>query len=435
MIFEIYILISGFFLCLVYFMLIGINKTNKEIFSFSIIMVVLNVIFCGVTYAASHSSGNWPILFYFGGILGASLSLNYIYLIEAFFNKKLPYMGVLKFFTLIFVLFLIADLTLSSLTKDYFYLVEADKTYANQFLRNMLQSLDLSPIAKILGAMAAISSLSSIIYIIVGYKTQLASEKYLRWGIYLSFIVLFNDLLMGGGDVKGLVPLFFLGYIFESLRFSRYLYDQYKLERDQVLSLVQENTSIGLTSDYTRAFAHDLRGVIRKNSKILPSEFKDVIQKLTQLYSPTNDQKITLDNAIQTALLLFQTEIEDKNIKFKKDLSGLEKISNELAVNSNIICSIIYGLLKNAVEAVENEKNKTIRFEIIKSKYFITCAVSNSASALTLDKVTGLPIRTMEEEGRGVGLSLMQSLAKSQFIEFEAKYDSELLRMELAIPI
>jgi hypothetical protein len=435
MISEIYILVIGFFIAISYFMLVGVNKSNKEVFLYSFTMVALNISYCIVTYMIYHTPPPSPILFQLGCLIGVTLSLNYIFLIEAFFQKKLRYMAVPKLIIFSFAAFLCFDIVQNFMTHSFINLIDGYANYSNLITKNSLGTMDISNIGKAFGFITALTTIFSLIYILRGYRNLLKDEKYLRYGIYVSFVIMINDLMIGGFDVKYAVPLFFVGYVFESLRFARYLYDQYKLERDKVISHAQENASMGLASDYTRAFAHDLRAIVRKNSDQFSNEMKTVFSKLINLYCPATNQSVSLKSSVQTALILFQTDIENKEIELNKDLSGLDSISNHLLVNSSIICSIIYGLLKNAVEALEDEDSNTIHFEISHDKYFITCAITNQASNVIFDSKSGLPKSSNKRDGRGAGLKLMQSLARSQFIDLDAKYESERLRMELTIPI
>lgn len=435
MISEIYILIIGFFLCLSYFILVGIKKTNKEIFMFLTPIVTSNILYCFITYFLLNTSGTRPVFFHLGGLLGSSLSLAYICLMESFAKHKLKYMWLYKLFISLFLVFLAVDIFQSFITNNYFYLKPANIVYKNLILKNTLGSMAITQLGMLIGFIATISTLLSLIYILVGYKTLLNREKYLRFGIYLSFIVMFNDIMLGAFDIKFLIPLLSLGYIFESLRFSRYLYDKYKVERDHVINHIQENAKVELANDYTRAFAHDLKGIMRKNSAQISPEIKSRLDKLINLYCPIKNQTISLERAVLTALILFETEIENKKVNFNKNLSGLESIPKEFSINSNIVCSIIYGLLQNALESVENGEDKSILFEVSYNNYFITCSVVNPASNLEFDAKTGLPKRAITEPDRGNGLLLMQKLAKSQFIEIGAKYENKLLKMELAIPI
>lgn len=435
MIAEIYILIIGFFLCLSYFMLVGYNKSYKEIFSFSILMISLNIIYCIVTYAVFNSLGHGPTLFYLGGLLGVSLTLNYLYLIEAFFKRKLKFMGLLKCLIFLFVFFLGLDLTQSFFTNQYLYLKASELVYSNLIVINTIAGLEITSTGKMIGTISGVSAIIALVYTLIGYRAELRDEKFLRYGLYLSFVAMFNDLMVGGADIAGVIPLFFIAYIFESLRFSRFFYDKYKLERDQVINHLQENVSLDLSSDYTKAFAHDLRGIIRKNSPDLSAPLKKSFTNLIDLYSPINDKNVSITNAIKTALLIFQSEIENKDVEFKHDLSGLKNITNQYPVNSNILCSILYGLFQNALEAVEQEAKKVVGFEVTADEYFMTCIIRNTTTNLHLDPETNLPIREFKSSERGNGLALIQNLAKTQHIDLEAKYEDGNLEMIVNIPI
>ena len=436
MITEIYILAIGFFLCAIYFMIVGFDKASKDIFIIAISIAILNILYCISSYLGYNISNPTPTTFYAAGICGSALSLLYIFMIETLSKKKLPLMKIIKSLIFVFTFFLIVDLIQSYFTDNFYYLTEGDQVYSNQLVANTLGSLTMSTTGMAIGGISIISSAISLVYILFGYRHFLQEEKYLKIGIYLSLVVLVNDGLVGVGDVSWAIPLLFIGYTFETLRLSQYLYDFYKNQRSLIISHIKKTSHLELTSDYTRIFIHDLKGLIRKRKDELSGEFKESIDNLVKMYSPTVSSTTSLHEVVETVLILFESQIEDKEIKLKKDLAELKSIDRDLKINSNIICSILYGLLNNALESIENKNRKEeITLKVLKKKDYIKFQVINNAPNLVQDESTNFPKIINKKNERGNGLVLMSNLARSQFLELTPVYNEDTLTMELLVPI
>ena len=417
-------------------MIVGFDKANKDIFIIASSIALLNILYCIFVFIAITNTHPPITLTHLTGIAGSALSVLYMFLVERFLNRRLPLMTLLKFAAGVLGVFLIIDLTQGIFTEDYWYLTEGQRYVNNDVVRKTLGNFHMSKLGEILASISMFSTLVSLIYIRFGYSKQLKTERLLEFGIYLSFIAILNDILVAIFDFKHAIPLLFIGYLFECIRLSMYFYDYYKTERELILSHMKSTTDINFASDYTRILIHDLRGLIRRNKESLDEEFLQSLDTLLKMYSHEKSQKTSLKSTIQTVIILFEANNIDKKVNLKKSLHELEHINKDLNINSSIVCSIIYGLLVNALEETE-KSNESYEIELIAKRKpeTIKFQVINHAPNITFDEDSNFPTKDKFEKDRGNGLELMRNLARSQFLELTPRYEDGKLTMELLVPL
>lgn len=145
---------------------------------------------------------------------------------------------------------------------------------------------------------------------------------------------------------------------------------------------------------------------IHKRSKGL-SAFVEQYRTLTQLPQP-NFQPVDIDNLLNRAILLTESIKPRQNISIiKASLSQMTLLADE-----KLLEQVVLNLLKNAIEAIEPDKEGRVVVAVTqKGKSF---SISISDNGIGMDK-TDLeqiftPFYTTKQNGSGIGLSLSRQI-------------------------
>ena len=138
-----------------------------------------------------------------------------------------------------------------------------------------------------------------------------------------------------------------------------------------------------------------------------------------------NEQKLISENSLiknmdkmprgLKGLIYYKLSHIDKNIRIRINvLNNLKKMENINPKLNKEILKIIGILLDNAIEALENEKNKFINIEISIKRNVFDIKIENSCSTdIDIDNIMKLGYSTKGKD-RGYGMSLIKDILKQQ---------------------
>ena len=123
-------------------------------------------------------------------------------------------------------------------------------------------------------------------------------------------------------------------------------------------------------------------------------------------------QVIEVPNLLLKMYAFFETEIKEKKIDFK--INCQEK-NLQIFADQNQVVQILFNLIKNAVESLQNTDQKKITltaFSKIKNQVIIS--VEDNGNGIPNELITQIfvPFYSTKEDGSGVGLSLSKHIMK-----------------------
>lgn len=121
-------------------------------------------------------------------------------------------------------------------------------------------------------------------------------------------------------------------------------------------------------------------------------------------------QTVTIDKLISDSLVLLAEILIAKNVSVT--VQGDKNLIQSNCRPSEI-CTVIYSLLVNSIEQVENAKNKWIRIEASATESDVVIRIVDSGQGISKEVATNMfdPFFTTKDFGKGPGLGL--SVAKS----------------------
>ncbi len=150
---------------------------------------------------------------------------------------------------------------------------------------------------------------------------------------------------------------------------------------------------------------------IENASMRLSKIFEDL--KYIRLYHKKKKElkKIDLKELVSRRILVFETQIENKNLKVIKDCESFEVIFDE-----EDLIRIIDNLLSNAIKYAPN--NSTIEIKLKKGKF----CTKNIGEIKNIENITKKFVRENSSEGGfGLGLYIVKKIADEYKIKFEIR--------------
>lgn len=150
--------------------------------------------------------------------------------------------------------------------------------------------------------------------------------------------------------------------------------------------------------------------VITKQTKSL-QEFVVSYRSFSGISSPEKEV-IQVADVLQKTFTLFKTTINTENIDFKIHCANTQL---QIFADENQISQVLLNLIKNAIEGLQDTKNKRIILSAAtnhQNKTIITVEDNGEGISKELISQVFIPFFSTKKEGSGVGLSLSKHIMK-----------------------
>ena len=183
--------------------------------------------------------------------------------------------------------------------------------------------------------------------------------------------------------------------------------------------------------DETKAFRHDIRKhLFCLNDLYMQNNFDELGQYLKDLTDIVQD----LSPIVQTGNNLINAILNDiirKHTNVQICWTGM--IPNMLHISSLDLCTIFYNLLLNAVEALDNEKDKDVNVKIKFMETAMMVSISNYCSKKLLME-NGEWISNKSEQGHGYGIRNVKKCVEKNGGTYMAEFENNYFVTEIILP-
>jgi signal transduction histidine kinase len=127
-------------------------------------------------------------------------------------------------------------------------------------------------------------------------------------------------------------------------------------------------------------------------------------------YEERKEEKFNINDIVEKILKLTAFIAEKENVKVLKETSDVPKVKG----NPDEIEQVIMNLITNAIDAMQNSKEKILRIMTYKKDDFVVFEVQDTGSGIPenlKDKIF-TPFFTTKKSGTGIGLSSSRRIIK-----------------------
>lgn len=138
--------------------------------------------------------------------------------------------------------------------------------------------------------------------------------------------------------------------------------------------------------------------------------FVNNYRKLSSLPQP-NKTTISVQKLLNQSKDLFLEEIENKNIELKINTTPKELMLN---ADKDQIMQILINLVKNSIQATQNQNNGKIHLSAYKNNSITKLVIRDNGKGIQKDILGDIfiPFYTTKETGSGIGLSISKQIMK-----------------------
>ncbi|EPZ52273.1 GHKL domain protein [Bacteriovorax sp. BAL6_X] len=355
----------------------------------------------------------------------------YIRAIEGFFGRDIKLLRPSKIFCIGHSIFQVVGGVLYLFSDIDLMFIPRETPPATLFTKSLNLTIYPSNLVVVVGFFGIITILYTTVVIWRELNKKEGKEYLFKAGILLTLFVSCWDTIIGTEVIGYLVPIYYLGYVFESMRFNMYYQDlaftkMYNLEKDMVkLSKVAQ---FGFAS---ASIAHDIRNHLfvlsttnDRLDKLIDKEFSPYTQKLrrhigkilevTELYMnifkknySSSKQIISVSHITQEALELVSDKITRHCVRVEVEMDDFSIEGNETELS---LCLV--NLIKNSLDEIKSTDSPWIKVVASSTERFIKI----------IDSGTGIPLKAQERifelgdsrkkcgNGHGVGLAITKQI-------------------------
>jgi signal transduction histidine kinase len=127
-------------------------------------------------------------------------------------------------------------------------------------------------------------------------------------------------------------------------------------------------------------------------------------------YEQRKEEKFNINDIVEKILKLTAFIAEKENVKVLQETSDVPKVKG----NPDEIEQVIMNLITNAIDAMQNSKEKILKIRTYKKDDFVVCEVQDTGSGIPenlKDKIF-TPFFTTKKSGTGIGLSSSRRIIK-----------------------
>lgn len=176
------------------------------------------------------------------------------------------------------------------------------------------------------------------------------------------------------------------------------------------LNLFQKNNITKKAKDINNEIIEDtvlgLQTIQERNEGLM--NFVKSYKKLLKVPNPVK-QNFNINEFIQNLELLFKDDFSKNNINATFTIN---KEIESIYADETLLSQVLINLIKNAIEALENKKNKSIIIHAysIDKKCYIDVSDNGKGMSEEVKSQIFIPFFTTKKEGDGIGLSLSRQI-------------------------
>lgn len=387
-------------------------------------------------------------------IAGFALT-SYLTIISDFFpdNRKVYTVGKYIIYSLLF-LFVLDTMELIDLYK---FRADSYEGIEPVFLNSLM---DLTTLGYIPAAAMALNTLAMNVFTLKVFLKRKSKERLIFFGVFATLLAITNDILISIFPDSGLFPLFYIGSMFETVRFSQVIKEkarkqledlriQNKLNETELeearfseillralchdinngLSIAQYGSekltevinSKGPVDDKTLKFAAEKVEAGVSNIENIRSYIMD-LQKVKSLNKRVNISSFTLEAPLGRLISNYFLSAKRKDITIKPVGEFSQRISSDKQILEN---HILPNLLSNAVKFSKPGSTIYIEESFVKNKYRLSFTNSgNPIPEKTLESIKSNEIvqssyGTQGEKGHGFGFFIVKKMLEVLNVELD----------------
>ncbi len=353
----------------------------------------------------------------------------YLMAIEVFLNQKIKLLIIPK----IYCLFLCGAHVLNILTVLLFnknLLFNDNQDQVTLFAKTMSFTISPSFGTLSLGGLGAIMVIFSGVVVWFFLNKYKNNEPMLKIGIIITILCVLNDSALGLELAGGLIPLYYLGNVFEAFRLNLYYQSLAFKKINSLEAEVDELTKIAQFGTAAASISHDIRNYLMiihislrnamkgldVNKNVERSlKYTDKSSKVTKIYMNLfkNNGELSLNKFLLYDLVLEAQEI----IQDRVEKSGIEvfiDVDKDIEVKCNDVAftMAIVNLVNNAIDVVAKFENSWIKIQFNRDLEQIEIIDSgNGIPTEIADKIFELNYSTKKHVGgSGLGLAISKQI-------------------------
>ncbi|MEH0862118.1 sensor histidine kinase [Halobacteriovorax sp. DPLXC-1] len=429
---------GSFFIYQLLLAVINYQKLKERRVLWHAFMCLSTSIYCILLAINTHVSNVATSNLIIGMTWGVAFLAYFFYLnsLEAYFGEKIRLLSFMKVYCVLYTLMQ----TLCSFIYfffDYNFLFNISNNIGSSLFYSAM-NLSITPnyigqSSGIIGAIGVVFTSAVIWHYINRHDKR---ELFLKVGIIVSLLVSFNDSAIGINATGAILPLFFLGNVFESVRFNIYYS---KLSIEKVLCLEKEVINLSKAAQFgfaAASIAHDIKNhifvvslaanKILKNTKEEDLNFVPIntinkhnsrILEITDLYMnvfkdnfSSELKRVPIRKIVEESVELIQEKVKESNIDLILEIDDFE-----ISCNQAEITMCIVNLIKNSMEAITSDEEVNRPWIKLKtSSKAQSIEVIDSGSGVKkehLDSIFELGFSTKPTTGgNGIGLAITKEL-------------------------
>lgn len=393
-------------------------------------IAALNFIYCGAcifsnsgTYSPLKLQIGMPLIFFCGSF---SVYL-YFLALPYYFGWNQRVIQVLQKTMLVGSLFGTAVFLYPLITGDFSLTYQpVDQTYSNPHMMSLFGPWEGTAFALFTLSIGGLTSITGNIYLFIRVFKEKRHETLVLMGIVATLLSVLNDNLLGSGIALSIVPLSFVGFIFECYRFHIALFYSYYDQAQTLTKEVARMADLSEAGRVSKQLTHDLRGLLNRAFDLIPlnrqeSEargLREGVFNILNLYSERSagpktddlsDNKMPLEGHLKFVRKVYKSELEQADIRF--DIKCDSDICIPLSQAESLV--VFGNLIRNSIQAIKNlESEKWICAELIYEPKATKILFSDAGSGIP-DHIRNRIFDTQfstKSNGLGLGLNIVREI-------------------------
>lgn len=294
--------------------------------------------------------------------------------------------------------------------------VEKSENHTNLFLAQASSYLDQTNISKALIGLGTVLVVTMTIKLMSFFLKHYRSEKLIILGQAVTLLVVLNDILIGANASIYILPLSFLGFGFECIRFTQRAivnsFQEARMWKERFYEIARNvETTFAL-----RSLLHDLRNLGSKLAEVSIAETEARILDLVRTYEKlTKYSEAYVSMNISSLLRRSRDliEIENPGVKMQVQIENPE--SKKLLGHVDLTTLVFKNLISNSVDALKEKGGEELKLRVSLSARpdnkveVIFSDRTNSISLMNRERLFE-PGFTTKQDGRGWGLPLVRDI-------------------------